>query len=125
MERNFVTGCTHFLVHGQVIIIFVVFVCLSVCLFVQSFLSRLRSDLDQTRTYVICLGLVVLSRGEQRRFLVIKINTLILLQYCLKDKIKTIRTVLSFELVIHVSLIHTYCVVMLLQPVSLVEFHLL
>ena len=31
----------HSLVHGQVTIIFVVSVCLSVCLFVQSFLSRL------------------------------------------------------------------------------------
>jgi len=30
----------------------------------------------------------------------------------------------DFELVILVSLIHTYCVVMLVQPVSLVEFHL-
>jgi len=43
-------------------------VCLSVCLFVclfvcaRVFLSRLRSDLDQTRTYVICLGLVVSPR---------------------------------------------------------------
>ena len=31
----------HLLVHGQVTIIFVVSVCLFVCLFVQSFLSRL------------------------------------------------------------------------------------
>ena len=37
-------------------------VCLSVCLFVQSFFSRLRSDLDQTRTHVTCLGLVVFPR---------------------------------------------------------------
>jgi len=52
------------LVHGQVTIIFVVsvcsFVCLSVCLSVclcRVFLSRLWSDFDQTRKYVICLGL--------------------------------------------------------------------
>jgi len=35
-------------------------VCLSICLFVclcRVFLSRLWSDFDQTRTYVICLGL--------------------------------------------------------------------
>ena len=41
------------------------FVCLSVCLFVCScrvFLSRLWSDFNQTRTYVICLGLVVSPR---------------------------------------------------------------
>jgi len=41
------------------------FVCLSVCLFVclcRVFLSRLWSDFDQTRTYVICLGLVVSRR---------------------------------------------------------------
>jgi len=40
-------------------------VCLSVCLFVclcRVFLSRLWSDFDQTRTYVICLGLVVSPR---------------------------------------------------------------
>jgi len=43
------------LVHGQVTIIF----CLSVCLFLQRFLSRLRSDLDQTRTHATCPGLVV------------------------------------------------------------------
>jgi len=36
-------------------------VCLSVCL-CRVFLSRLRSDLDQTRTHVICLGLVVSPR---------------------------------------------------------------
>jgi len=45
------------LVYGQVTIIFVVSVCLSVCLFVclcRVFLSRLRSDLDQTRTHVTC-----------------------------------------------------------------------
>ena len=45
-----------FLVHGQVTIIFVVSVCLSVCL-CRVFLSRLRSDLDQTRTHVTCPGL--------------------------------------------------------------------
>jgi len=52
------------LVHGQVTIIFVVSVglsvCLSVCLFVclcRVFLSRLRSDFDETWTYVLCLGL--------------------------------------------------------------------
>jgi len=44
------------LVHGQVTIIFVVSVGLSVCL-CRVFLSRLWSDFDQTRTYVICLGL--------------------------------------------------------------------
>jgi len=46
--------------HGQVTIIFVVSVGLSVCLFVclcRVFLSRLWSDFDQTRTYVTCLGL--------------------------------------------------------------------
>jgi len=36
-------------------------VCLSVCL-CRVFLSRLWSDFDQTRTYVICLGLVVSRR---------------------------------------------------------------
>jgi len=51
----------HLLVHGQVTIIFVVPVCLSVCL-CRVFLSRLWSDFDQTRTYVICLGLVVSPR---------------------------------------------------------------
>jgi len=50
------------LVHGQVTIIFVepvgLSVCLSVCLFFCAvFLSRLWSDFDQTRTYFICLGL--------------------------------------------------------------------
>ena len=49
------------LVHGQVTIIFVVSVCLSVCL-CRVFLSRLWSDLNQTRTHVICLGLVVSPR---------------------------------------------------------------
>jgi len=44
------------LVHGQVTIIFVVSVCFSVCL-CRVFLSRLWSDFDQTRTYVLCLGL--------------------------------------------------------------------
>jgi len=33
-------------------------VCLSVCL-CRVFLSRLRSDLDQTRTHVTCPGLIV------------------------------------------------------------------
>jgi len=42
-------------------IIFVVAVCLSVCL-CRVFLSRLWSDFDQTWTYVICLGLVVSPR---------------------------------------------------------------
>ena len=40
-------------------------VCLFVCLFVclcRVFLSRLRSDLDQTRTHVTCPGLVVSPR---------------------------------------------------------------
>ena len=52
------------LVHGQVTIIFVVSVCLSVCLFVcaEFFLNRLRSELDQTRTHVTCPGLVVSPR---------------------------------------------------------------
>ena len=50
-----------FLVHGQVTIIFVVSVCLSVCL-CRVFLSRLWSDFDQTRTHAICLGLVVSPR---------------------------------------------------------------
>jgi len=50
------------LVHGQVTIIFVVSVCLSVCL-CRVFLSRLRSDLDQTRTHVTCPGLVVSPWG--------------------------------------------------------------
>jgi len=44
------------LVHVQVTIIFVVSVGLFVCL-CSVFLSRLWSDFDQTRTYVICLGL--------------------------------------------------------------------
>ena len=42
-------------------IIFVVSVCLSVCL-CRVFLSRLRSDLDQARTHVTCPGLVVSRR---------------------------------------------------------------
>jgi len=49
------------LVHGQLTIIFVVSVGLSVCL-CRVFLSRLWSDFDQTRTYVIYLGLVVSRR---------------------------------------------------------------
>jgi len=55
--------CSHiiFLVHGQVAIIFVVSVCLFVCL-CRVFLSCLWSDFDQTWTYVICLGLVVSPR---------------------------------------------------------------
>jgi len=52
---------TFLLVHGQVTIIFVVSVCLSVCL-CRVFLSRLRSDLDQTRIHVTCPGLVVSPR---------------------------------------------------------------
>jgi len=48
-----VTQLLVLLVHGQVTIIFVVSVCLSVCL-CRVFLSRLRSDLDQTRTHVTC-----------------------------------------------------------------------
>ena len=44
-------------------IIFVVSVCLSVCL-CRVFLSRLWSDFDQTRTYVICLGLVGSPRNK-------------------------------------------------------------
>jgi len=51
-----------FLVHGQVTIIFVVSVCLFVCLFVcAAFFSSL-IDFDQTRSYVICLGLAVSPR---------------------------------------------------------------
>ena len=40
------------------------FVFLSICLFVlcRVFLSRLRSDLDQTRTHITCLGVVVSPR---------------------------------------------------------------
>jgi len=48
------------LVHGQVTICFRS-VCLSVCL-CRVFLSRLRSDLDQTRTHVTCPCLVVSPR---------------------------------------------------------------
>jgi len=44
------------LVHGQVTIIFVVSVGLSVCL-CRVFLSHLWSDFDETWTYVTCLGL--------------------------------------------------------------------
>jgi len=53
------------LVRGQVTIIFVACVCLFVCQFVclcRVFISRLRSDLDQTRTHVTCPGLVVSPR---------------------------------------------------------------
>jgi len=57
----FTTVQVAFLVHGQVTISFVVSVCLSVCL-CRVFLSHLWSDFDQTRTYVICLGLVVSPR---------------------------------------------------------------
>ena len=46
------------LVHGQVTIIFVVSVGLSVCL-CRVFLSRRSSDFDETWTYVTCLVLVV------------------------------------------------------------------
>jgi len=49
------------LVHGKVIIIFVVSVCLFVCL-CRVFLNRLRSDLDQTMTHVTCPGLAVSPR---------------------------------------------------------------
>jgi len=49
------------LVHGQVTIIFLVSVCLFVCL-CRVFLSRLRSHLDQTRTHVTCPGSVVSPR---------------------------------------------------------------
>jgi len=56
-------GCCYcyVLVQGQVTIIFVVSVGLSVCL-CRVFLSRLWSDFDQTRTHVTCLGLVVSLR---------------------------------------------------------------
>ena len=53
------------LVHGKVTVNFVVSVYLFVCLFVclcRVFLSRLRSDLDQTRAHVTCPGLVVSPR---------------------------------------------------------------
>jgi len=50
-----------FLVHGQVTIIFVVSVGLSVCL-CRVFLSRLWSDFDETWTYVTRLALVVSPR---------------------------------------------------------------
>ena len=56
-----VTWSTNMLVHGQVTIIFVVSVCLSVWL-CRVFFSRLWSDFDKTRTCVICLGLVVSPR---------------------------------------------------------------
>ena len=49
------------LVHGQVTIIFVVSVCLFVCL-CRVFFSGLRSNLHQTRTHVTCPGLVVSPR---------------------------------------------------------------
>ena len=54
---GFFLALTVLLVHGQVTIIFVVSVCLSVCL-CRVFLGRLWSDFDQTRTHVICLGLM-------------------------------------------------------------------
>ena len=41
-------------------------VCLSVCL-CRVFLSRLWSDFDQTRTYVICLGVVVSPRMQKSK----------------------------------------------------------
>jgi len=52
-------ACTDLLqlVHGQVTIIFVASVCLC-----RVFFSRLRCDLDQTRTHVTCPGLVVSPR---------------------------------------------------------------
>jgi len=49
------------LLHGQVTIIFVVSVGLSVCL-CRVFLSRLLSDFYETWTCVTCLGLVVSPR---------------------------------------------------------------
>jgi len=56
------TSCAqHSLVHVQVTIIFVVSLCLFVCL-CRVFLSRPQSDLDQTRTHVTCLSLVVSPR---------------------------------------------------------------
>ena len=55
-----VINSKHLLVHGQVTIILVVSVCLFVC--AEFFFSRLRSDLDQTRTHVTCPGLVVSPR---------------------------------------------------------------
>jgi len=56
-------GCCYcyVLVHGQVTIIFIVSVGLSVCL-CRVFLSRVWSDFHQTRTHVTCLGLVVSFR---------------------------------------------------------------
>ena len=60
------TSCAqHSLVHVQVTIIFVVSLCLFVCL-CRVFLSRPRSDLDQTRTqcHVTCPGLVVSPRKQ-------------------------------------------------------------
>ena len=59
--RGHVPKITMLLVHIQVTIIFVVSVCLFVCL-CRVFLSRLRSDLGQTRTHVTCPGLVVSPR---------------------------------------------------------------
>ena len=56
MKQNYFK---EFLAHGQVTIIFVLSVCLFVC---AVFLSRLWSNFYQTRTYVICLGLVVSPR---------------------------------------------------------------
>jgi len=46
---------------GKWPLFFVASVCLSVCL-CRVFLSRLWSDFDQTRTYAMCLGLVVSHR---------------------------------------------------------------
>ena len=65
LSASVCSAFVYLLVHGQVTIIFVVSVGLSVCLFVclcRVFLSRLWSDFDQTNTYVICLGLIVSPR---------------------------------------------------------------
>jgi len=60
------TDGSGFLVHGQVTIIFIVCVglsvSLSVCLFVQSFSQPSLIRFRSTRTYVVCLGLVVSPR---------------------------------------------------------------
>ena len=50
------------LVHGQVTIIFVVSVCLFVCLFVQSFSSAVFDPISMKLGHVICLGIVVSPR---------------------------------------------------------------
>ena len=61
LSAHYASDLLRALVHGQVTIIFVVSVCLSVCL-CRVFLSRLRSDLDQTWTHVTRPGLVVSRR---------------------------------------------------------------